>query len=36
MLLHIDNEEFDPVLIEIEKRVVEHNRQTQAQMVKQN
>jgi hypothetical protein len=37
-LLHVDNEEFgdDPVLTEIEKRVAEYNRQTQAQMVKQS
>jgi hypothetical protein len=37
-LLHVDNEEFgnDPVLSEIEKRVAEHNLQTQAQMVKQS
>ena len=37
-LLHVDNEEFgdDPILSEIEKRVAEHNRQTQAQMVKQS
>jgi hypothetical protein len=37
-LLHVDNEEFgdNPVLIEIEKRVAEHNRQTQSQMVKQS
>ena len=37
-LLHIDNEEFgdDPVLTEIERRVAEHNRRTQAQMVKQS
>jgi hypothetical protein len=37
-LLHVDNEEFgdDPVLTEIEKRVAEHNRRTQAQMVKQS
>jgi hypothetical protein len=37
-LLHVDNEEFghNPVLLEIEKRVAKHNRQTQAQMVKQS
>jgi hypothetical protein len=37
-LLHVDNEEFgdDPVLSEIERRVAEHNRRTQAQMVKQS
>ena len=37
-LLHVDNKEFgdDPVLSEIEKRVAEHNRQMQAQMVKQS
>jgi hypothetical protein len=37
-LLHVGNEEFgdDPVLIEIEQRVAEHNRRTQAQMVKQS
>ena len=37
-LLHVGNEEFgdDPVLTEIERRVAEHNRQTQAQMVKQS
>jgi len=37
-LLHVDNEEFgnDPVLTEIERRVAEHNRRTQAQMVKQS
>jgi hypothetical protein len=37
-LLHVDNEEFgdNPVLTEIEKRVAEHNPQTQAQMVKQS
>ena len=37
-LLHVDNKEFgdDPILSEIEKRVAEHNLQTQAQMVKQS
>jgi hypothetical protein len=37
-LLHVGNEEFgdDPVLSEIEKRVAEHNRRTQAQMVTQS
>ena len=37
-LLHVDNKEFgdDPVLSEIEQRVAEHNRRTQAQMVKQS
>jgi hypothetical protein len=37
-LLHDNNEEFgdNPVLLEIEKRVAKHNRQTQAQMVKQS
>jgi hypothetical protein len=35
-LLHVGNEEFgdDLVLTEIERRVAEHNRRTQAQMVK--
>jgi hypothetical protein len=37
-LLHVSNEEFGDnlVLIEIEQRVAKHNRQTQAQMVKQS
>ena len=37
-MLHINNKEFGngPVLIEIERRVAEHNRQIQAQMVKQS
>ena len=37
-MLHVDNEEFDedPVLTAIERRVAEHNRRTQAQMVKQS
>jgi hypothetical protein len=37
-LLHTGNEEFgdDPVLTEIERRVADHNRQIQAQMVKQS
>jgi hypothetical protein len=35
-LLHVNNKEFgdDLVLSEIEQRVAEYNRQTQAQMVK--
>jgi len=35
-LLYIDNEEFsdDLVLSETKRRVAEHNRRTQAQMVK--
>jgi len=37
-LLYINNKEFgnDPVLLEIERRVAEHNCRIQAQMVKQS
>jgi len=37
-LLYINNKEFgnNLVLLEIERQVAEHNRQTQAQMVKQS
>ena len=36
-LLYVDNEEFgnNLVILEIERQVAKHNRQTQAQIVKQ-